>query len=116
MGLSIKREEESNDLSSILAGALWCQRFTDLGLLVAGGASCWIAKADHEPDDEVATKYLSLVLQGTQYGLNKAESVVSNYPLASQRRLFVLLAKLAPNDGWRERYLEDSQEAMSNSE
>lgn len=89
---------------------------TGLGVLVLGGADVWVAKAAAAPDDQAAN-ILSGVIRSSNYGVDAAERAVLQRPLESERiRLFILLATVAPNDSWRQRYLSHAQTADDTSQ
>lgn len=81
------------------------QLYTNLGVFILNGSKHWIAQAASTNDPTHGKLYLGIVLSATQYGVNEAENqILDNYAPPEQARLFALLADIAPNETWKERY------------
>ena len=98
--------------AAIIAGVVWLQRFTDVGVAVGRGGWYWVGRAAASSTETEALACLEIVVSATQYGVNVAESCVMSYPPAVRARLFKLLAGAAPNINWREQYLRRASEAQ----
>ena len=82
------------------------QVYTDLGVFLLDGSEYWIDRAARTRDPARAKEFLAVVVSATQYGVNEAENqVLAHYAPDEQVRLFRLLAEIAPNENWRERFL-----------
>lgn len=90
-------------LTVVWALALWQFRIrTGFGVLVLGGANHWVDRAAGTGTDREAAAILRTVLLSSNYGVNAAETAVLRRKDARERkRLFRLLAQVAPWENWR---------------
>lgn len=115
VGWSKQRVRGSRVAWLLVIALAWVSAFvfvrshTGLGVLVLGGANQWVAKAAAAPDEQAA-HILSEVIRSSNYGVDAAERAVLQRPIKFERiRLFILLATVAPNESWRQRYLSHAQ-------
>lgn len=97
-------------VSLILVGG-WARRYTDMGVFVLGGDRYWIGRAVDAPSADLRSRYVQLVLESTDYGVNSAENAVMRLPLRDQVEMFSVLAEVVKSESWRERYLRRAEEA-----
>ncbi len=97
-------------LLAVLSLAAWTQRFTDLGVLAAGGARFWVDLAAAAPTDADALAYLSVSTSATQYGVHSAHQAINRLPAPRRSQLLRLLASLVRNEFTRREILEDAEQ------
>jgi hypothetical protein len=99
-------------LALAFAQYIWVQRFTSLGVFALNGGRYWVTIATHRSDKE-AIILLKKVMDSNNYGVNNVQNAVNDLKIQGNKyRLFILLASIAPNEGWRSFYLRDAEKCQ----
>lgn len=99
----------------LVGGIVYGMLFTELGVFF-GGYRFWMGLAAYSDFPELRSESVQRVLNGTQYGVDQAESWVLAHGDRTRRiRLWKILIERAPNEGWRSRYSDHLQREQAES-